>query len=100
MRKESQKIFLEWNYKLLLSNMERTKLAHQLYHQNSNELSHDGILINCYSCLLGLCKVITNMQDDKWKNIDPNYFMYHEKASFLKGDVICSKPGPKISGKK
>ena len=97
MRKESQKAFLEWNYRALLSNMERMKLVHRLYNQENSELSHDGLLINCYSCLLGLCKAITNMQDDKWKHIDPTYFIHHEKASFLKGDVICSRPGPKIT---
>ena len=31
MRKESKKPFLEWNYKLLISNLPRMKLGHRLY---------------------------------------------------------------------
>lgn len=76
------------------------KLGHRIYNQENSNLSHDGILVNAYNALLGLCRVITNRQDDKWRNIDPYYFIYHEKASFFRVDPICSKPGPKIEGKK
>jgi hypothetical protein len=100
MRKESNKPFLEWNYRLLVSNLGRMKMGHRIYNSENNDLSHDGLLVNAYFCLLGLCKAITNQQDDKWKNIDPSYFIYHEKAPLLRGDALCSKPGPHLTGKK
>lgn len=31
MRKDSQKLFLEWNYRLLISNLGRMKLGHRMY---------------------------------------------------------------------
>ena len=91
MGKESRKMFLEWNYRLLVSNLSRMKLGNRLYNPENVELSHDGLLVNVYSCFLGLCKVITNKQEDKWKSIDPSYFLHHEKAEKLRSDPICSK---------
>lgn len=77
MRKESKPLFLEWNYRLLISNLDRMKLGHRIYNSENSELSHDGLMVNAYSCFLGLCKAITNMKDDKWRSIDATYFMYH-----------------------
>lgn len=31
MRKDSQKVFLEWNYRLLISNLDKMKLGHRMY---------------------------------------------------------------------
>ena len=33
MRKDSQRDFIEWNYRVLVSNMERMKLVHRIYNQ-------------------------------------------------------------------
>lgn len=87
---------MEWNYGLLVSNVGRTKLGSRLYNANNNNLSHDGTLLNVYSCFLNLCKVITSRQDDKYKNIDPSYFMLHEKVALMKYDTINSRPYKKV----
>ena len=84
-------MFLEWNYKLLVSNLGRMKLGHRMSNPEGSDLSHDGLLMNAYISLLGLCKAITNQNDDKWKAIDPTYFRYHPQAELLRGDAICNK---------
>ena len=100
MRKDSSKPFLEWNYQLLISNLGKTKLGHRYYDNQKNELSHDGLLVNAYRCLLSLCKAITNRNDDKWTRIEVDYFLYHPQAVHLKQDPICAKPAPKVTGTK
>lgn len=70
MRKDTQKLFLEWNYRLLITNLDRMKMGHRMYNQE-NQLSHDGLMLNAYTSLLGLCKAITNQNDTKWQSIDP-----------------------------
>jgi len=73
------------------------KLGHRIYNSDNSDLSHDGLMVNAYSCFLGLCKAITNMKDDKWKGIDASYFLYHSNAAQFRGDTICSKPGKPIT---
>lgn len=92
LKKDTQKEFLAWNYKLLLSNIGKMKLGARLYNADTSMFSHDGTLINAYSCFLNLCKVIASRQDDKYKSIDPNYFRYHERISLMKYDPINTKP--------
>ena len=70
LKKDTQKEFLAWNYKLLLSNIGKMKLGARLYNADNSMLSHDGTLINVYSCFLNLCKVIASRTDDKYKSID------------------------------
>jgi hypothetical protein len=87
---------MEWNYGLLLGNIGRTKLGSRLYNANNNSLSHDGTLLNAYVCFLNLCKVITSRQDDKYRSIDPSYFMQQEKVALMKYDAINSRPYKKV----
>lgn len=100
LRKSTQKPFLEWNYRLLIANMGRTKLAARLANADNSAFSHDGILVNAFHCFLNLSKVIISRDDDKYKLIDPTYFRDHEKASVMKYDPINSKGAPKYEGKK
>jgi hypothetical protein len=62
-KKGTQREFFDWNYRLLLNNMGRTKLAARLHNADNSKLSHDGILVNAYVCFLNLCKVITARED-------------------------------------
>ena len=99
-KKGTQREFFDWNYRLLLNNMGRTKLAARLHNADNSKLSHDGILVNAYVCFLNLCKVITAREDEKYKSIDPTYFRDHEKASLMKYDPINTAPHKFLAQKK
>lgn len=58
LKKDSQKEFLQWNYALIYSNLKKAKIGSRLQNSNNSDLSHDGLVLNVYSCLLNLCKVI------------------------------------------
>jgi hypothetical protein len=74
LKKSTQRPFLEWNYKLLIANIGRMKLAAKLANADNSAFSHDGLLVNTFHCFLNLCKVIISKDDDKYKSIDPTYF--------------------------
>lgn len=64
-------MFLEWNYRCILSNLNRTKLGMRLQSAKNDNISHDGMMINLYVCMLNLCKPLFNRESGKYKSIDP-----------------------------
>ncbi len=58
LKKDSQKHFFEWIYYCIKGNLQRAKLGSRLQNANNANLSHDGLMVNIYMCLLNLCKVI------------------------------------------
>jgi hypothetical protein len=60
MKKDSQRHFMEWNYALIFGNLQKSKLGSRLQGANNANLSHDGLVINIFMCLLNLCKPFLN----------------------------------------
>lgn len=91
MKKDSQKQFLEWNYALIFSNLKKSKLGFRLQNTNASNLSHDGLMLNIYVCLLNLCKIITNKAEGKYKSIDPEYFVFNDRVKENKYEKLNKK---------
>lgn len=84
LKKDSQQEFLEWNYFLIHGNLKKAKLGSRLQNSTNSELSHDGLVLNAYVVLLNLCKPFLAREGEKYKNIDPEYYIFKHRATLCK----------------
>lgn len=67
-----------------MSNLSRAKLATRLAGYRNDNISHDGFMVNLYVCMLNLCKPLFNKESGKYKNIDPEYFVFNRRTELCK----------------
>ena len=92
LKKDTKQDLFEWSYGTLAANMNKTKLGARLENANNEADSHDGLLVNAYACFMNLCKAIMAKKDEKYRSIDPSYFMHSPYLGAMRYDPINGKP--------
>ena len=76
---------------MIFSNLKKAKLGSRLQNSTNSDLSHDGIVLNSYVVFLNLCKPFLAKESGKYKSIDPEYYLFKERAIMCKYDTINQK---------
>jgi hypothetical protein len=88
---DTQKVFFEWLYCSIVGNQMRAKLGSRLSGAVNNTISGDGTLMNLYECMLEINRVIIDRSQNKYQNIDPEYFHYSEHSKLCQYEPLNNK---------
>jgi hypothetical protein len=88
---DTQKIFFEWLYCAIVGNQMRSKLGSRLSGAVNTTISADGTLMNVYECMLEINRVILDPSQNKYQNIDPEYFRYSEHCKLCQYEPLNNK---------
>jgi ubiquitin conjugation factor E4 B len=90
-KKDTQKVFFEWLYCLVVGNQMRAKLGTRLSGAVNNTISHDGLMMNVYESMLDISKGILDRNQSVWTKIDPEYFRYSDHARLCQYEPLNNK---------
>lgn len=90
-KKDSQRIFFEWLYCAISGNQMRTKLGSRLSGAVTTTTSSDGMMMNLYECMLEISRGILDRSQNRYQNIDPEYFRYAEHCKLCQYEPLNSR---------
>lgn len=61
LKKDTKQQFLDWVHACVYGNLKKAKLASKLANAQNKDISHDGLVVNLYMCILNLTKPILNI---------------------------------------
>jgi len=87
-KKDSQRVFFEWLYCAIVGNQMRAKLGSRLSGAVNNTISGDGMMLNLYECMLEINRAIIDRSQNRYQNIDPEYFKYVEHCKLCQYEPL------------